>query len=802
VTPLLRFVLAVIAGLVIGLLLPMPQPESSAGLIALVGLSIIGWTAAGSSRTRASGERVVPVTGPRARSASPGAIVAGAVLLGLGLGVTGAWQASSDCRARIPDGARVAFRGAIASLGWPDASVELRVDAVSVDGAWQRCPGAIRMRPPRGAPIEPGRPVTASGRWYTFPPDSRWPSPPERAGFLAASSLEPGTGEGKALLRLRGGVQARLRELLPRRAAIAEALLLARREGLDAELKRQFAAAGLTHLLAISGTHVGLVAGVLLLLAGIARLPVPAAAAVSAAGAVAYVLFLGAPHAASRAALQLIALLLVRALQRPADPYTLLAASALVLVAVDPLAVLNAGFQLSYAGIFGLLEWRRPIAARLPDWLPRWASDGLAAGTAATLATAPIAALHFGIVAPIAIIANLVAVPLVAAAVPALGVILAAGAVWPAAGRLLGEGADAILAALDAVAAAAAAVPAGHATVARPAVLAALVGTALAILVARRTAGPETRSTRPHGRGFAEGSAVPLPQHAMRRVVAFACIAAALVAWPLAVRLAGDGAIRIHAIDVGQGDALAIRTPAGRWIVVDAGPRTPRFDAGRARVVPFLLDHGVRRIDLLVLSHPDADHIGGVEALFETFDVLAVVDPAIPTGKDMYLGTLTAARNEGSRWIAARAGRELRLDDVVLEFLAPSAETVDAPGEANDYSAVFRLSFGRFAALFLGDAPAAVENEIVAARGNGLVSHVLKVGHHGSRTSTGDSLLAAASPRVALVSVGLRNRYGHPDPGVVARLARRGVRILRTDRHGTVTVRASAGGEIELLTTR
>src|SRR5690606_16175665 len=168
----------------------------------------------------------------------------------------------------------------------------------------------------------------------------------------------------------------------------------------------------------------------------------------------------------------------------------------------------------------------------------------------------------------------------------------------------------------------------------------------------------------------------------LRRIAAVSTAAATLGAWPALVRRAGDGALEIHAIDVGQGDAIAIRTPAGQWILVDTGPRSDRFDAGRARVVPFLLEHGARTVDVLVLTHPDADHIGGAEAVFEALDVRVVVDPGIAAGKHMYLGTLAAGRAEGARWLAGREGRVLRIDDVELEFLAPTDASLDAPGEA------------------------------------------------------------------------------------------------------------------------
>jgi competence protein ComEC len=510
------------------------------------------------------------------------------------------------------------------------------------------------------------------------------------------------------------------------------------------------------------------------------------------------VLFLGAPHAAARAALQLLALTMVRSLQRPAEPLTLLAACGLVIAMADPLAPLDAGFQLSFAGIYGLIAWRRGLMARLPEAWPRWIRDSLAAGTAATLATSPIAALQFGTIAPIAIPANLLAVPLCGMAVPALAMALAVDAMSTTAAAFLAGGAAALLGGLRLTAAWAAAVPGGHAAVSRHEVLALLAAAAGAVLAVRslRTRDARTPSRRDGPTG-ARRQRVRL-----RRIAAAGTVAAVLCAWPPLVRRAGDGSVAIHAIDVGQGDALAIRTPAGRWILVDTGPRTDRFDAGRARVVPFLLEHGARTIDVLILTHPDADHIGGAEAVFEALDVRTVVDPAIAAGKPMYLATLTAGASERARWLAAREGRVLRIDDVDLEFLAPTDASLDAPGDANDYSVVFRLGFGRFGALFLGDAPVSVEEEIIGVRGRSVAADVLKVGHHGSATSTGDSLLAAVAPRAALLSVGLRNRYGHPNAGVMARLSRHGVRVLRTDRQGSLTVRARADGEFQLQTSR
>jgi competence protein ComEC len=204
----------------------------------------------------------------------------------------------------------------------------------------------------------------------------------------------------------------------------------------------------------------------------------------------------------------------------------------------------------------------------------------------------------------------------------------------------------------------------------------------------------------------------------------------------------------------------------------------------------------VQRLEALILTHPDADHIGGAAAVLESFDVDAVIDPGLPAGKDMYIDLLAAARSDRMRWIAGRAGIRFELDGVAFEFLYPERE-LDALRDANDNSVVFRLVFGSFTALFLGDAPSSVEEELVARHGTRMRTTVLKVGHHGSATSTSDALLAAARPTLALISVGERNRYGHPAPTVMRRLVLHEVRVLRTDELGHVIVRAQRDGSID-----
>jgi len=813
-TPIVRLTAAFIAGDIVGLRWPI----AGAGVALVV---VIVLLATGIGRSGTSWRLLTAVF----------------ALLGWAGGTQAAHREAADCRTRIGDGARIVAVAALDGMPEPGAAVLLHLESLEVDGRPSPCRGEVRARLPATASgLRAGGHIIVTGTWWSWPRRGVWPSPARYAGTLALRTVRStdtagsaGTGPGSAsrpaarsgiarspartnrelvaggdtsaetaadrhghpLIAARARALLRVRTLFPTEAPLAEALILAHRESLDTALREEFAASGLTHLLAISGTHVGILAAVVLLVARMLRLRQRASAIVAVVAAGLYVLFLGAPAAAARAALQGFTLLTSRMLQRPAEPVSLLAAAALLLVALDPLMPLDIGFQLSFAGVLGLVTFRRAAHRLMPAAVPRPIATAMAATLAASFTTTPIAAWHFGLVSWVGPLTNLVAAPLLALAVPALILVLVTGLLSAVVAAAFAGGAELLLRLLRATAHAGAVVPGGHAWVAADAVSAALIAAAVFLVVApaRRTrnSGPEETRTR-HAR--------------FRLAIRAGAAVVVLTCWPL-LQPAGDGAIEIHAIDVGQGDAFAIRSPRGRWILVDAGPASARFDAGRDRVVPYLLRRGARNVDVAVLTHPHADHVGGIGAVWRRIPVNTVVDPAVPVPSSIYLDLVADARQGGLRWVAGRSGREVRIDGVALQILSPDDDLLlDVPDDPNDFSVVFRLEYGRFAALFLGDAPRSVENRLVARHGSALASSLLKVGHHGSRTSTGDSLLDTVRPRVAIVPVGRRNRYGHPDPGVIDRLRRHGVQVVRTDESGSVVVRARSDGSLQVLAVR
>jgi competence protein ComEC len=776
--PLVVAALAVAAGIALGLMRPVPawggpllMPGALVGALGALALAV--------------GKGREPRAGRGARW--PLLLLAGAGLL-MGAGTRAG--ADRSCARWLPADAPLTVVGTVTSA----TAGQLRVLVDSVRIAADRLPcGAelpVRWRG-RGRPVHlsddiaPGARIEGVGRWWT-PPGSE-PGILRRPGALlldSAAVVAAGSG-APAAERLRQAGRDRVEALFGDQAALAASLLLAQRDGLDGDVRERFARAGLSHLLAISGLHVGLICGILLLTGSILRLGKRGAAVLAAVGTVGYVLMLGAPHSAIRAALQLVLLLAATMLQRPTRTEALIAAAALVLLLRDPGALLSPGFQLSFAGVIGLLVLRRPFLGLLGGAEPagrvgrawRWLADALATSTAATIATAPIVAWHFGHVAPVGIVANLVAIPLLSVTLPALAVSLAAGIVSTTAGAFLAGPGVLGLAALDRVAAVAATAP-GAAVPLHGATALLLTGALAAGYVASRRLG----SVRPGIRGGAWAAVAVL----------------VLVVAPL--RPSGD-AVEIHMIDVGQGDAIAVRTPAGRWILVDAGLAGRGYDTGERRVVPYLARRGARRLEGLVLTHPHLDHTGGAEAVIRSLRPRWVGDPGSPSPSAHYLGLLTVARVENMRWVGLRQGAGIAVDGVAVEFLHPEAVGALAD-DPNDLSVVMRVAYGDFTALLTGDATALVEERLMRRYGEELRVEVLKVGHHGSNTSTTETFLEAAGPAVALVSAGRGNRYGHPHRVVVDRLERSGARLLRTDVHGSIIVRANGRGTVHIQTER
>ncbi len=581
-------------------------------------------------------------------------------------------------------------------------------------------------------------------------------------------------GGGSLLVRTRAAAGARIDTLFGPEAPLVRALLIADQRAVDPALRDRFAAAGIVHMLSISGLHVAVIAAAVRLLFLALRLRPVAAAGATVAIVAVYIAVIGAPPPALRSAVMLGVSALSRSLQRPTSPWGALALGAAVPL-LSPRTAMDLGYQLSVLGMASLIAGgilaKRLIAPRLAGWRAHAAALALIS-TLATVASAPLVAWYFGRVSAIAPLTNVAATPVVALLQPVLFLTLALSiSPWPAAARFVAGAAHPLIVLFDAIARAGASAPGASVSVAPTLLTAALAGAAaVALLVA---------------------CASHFPTRAL--VAALAALAAALWAPDTLSRPKG---IELHVIDVGQGDAVAVRTPRGRWILTDAGRAWPGGDAGRSTVIPYLRRFG-GPVALFVLTHPHADHAGGAATLMRALRPAAYWDGAFAGTSDPYRASLVAADGAQVPWHRAHPGDTLALDGVVLRVLAPDSAWMATLTDPNAASVVTRIDYGAVRFLLTGDAERGEEERLVARYGDALRAVVLKVGHHGSRTSSTEALLTAVRPRVAIISVGAGNPYGHPDPEVLHALTRAGAAVLRTDEVGSIVIR-SDGRSVEV----
>jgi len=243
--------------------------------------------------------------------------------------------------------------------------------------------------------------------------------------------------------------------------------------------------------------------------------------------------------------------------------------------------------------------------------------------------------------------------------------------------------------------------------------------------------------------------------------------------------------LMVKMLDVGQGDAILIRT-AEQTVLIDSGDQDQQ-----AKLAGLLHKEGIDVIDKLIITHPHADHIGGTAILLREFKVRAVYDNGQSTTTKMYRDYLKTVRDQAIEYGHLKRGDELAFGDgVVFKVLSPTPDMVKAGGEMNGNSIVGQLLFGSFSLLLTGDVEAEGETALVKAYGSALKSDVLKAAHHGSKTSSSKAFLQAAAPAAVLISVGTDNAYGHPHKNILNRYEKQQMKIYRTDQNGTITLRS------------
>ncbi|OGU03361.1 MAG: DNA internalization-related competence protein ComEC/Rec2 [Gemmatimonadetes bacterium RBG_16_66_8] len=582
---------------------------------------------------------------------------------------------------------------------------------------------------------------------------------------------------------------------------IVAALVIGERTGVSADVSRRYARTGLIHVLSISGLHVGLVAGGayvvcrwllarsewLLLRANVPKL----CAGFMAIPALAYAGMAGFSVPTVRS---VVMVLLVGAgvlLDRQRDWLASLAGAALGISVLWPGSVFDISFQLSFASVLAIVlgmqrigrwwaawEERRLIRLRGRGWrLLRWAVGYCSVALCATVGTAPLAAWHFNVVSLVSLIANPLVVPLLGLVTVATG--LLAALVLPLSPRLaafLFAAVGGVVELADALVARLAALPGAAIHVVTPSLveIALLFGLLVAL--------------------FVVSSPVP------RRVLVAVCM----------LGLAVDGLfwcverwhraeLRLSFLSVGQGDSTVIEFPGAAVMVVDGGGLWGGFDIGERCIAPYLWRRKIAHVDVLVLTHPQLDHYGGLGFLARTFAPDALWWNGVPGSGQSFEAFRSVVESAGVPALAVRRGFRRVIGGVDVRVLSPGES---GAASLNDSSVTLRLQYGSTTVLLPGDLEAEGERRLVTVEREWLRSAVLKIPHHGSRTSSTSPFLDAVAPSWAVISAGYENRFGLPHRQTLEAYRARGVHVWRTDVHGAVIVRVRKDGAVRIDSTR
>lgn len=587
------------------------------------------------------------------------------------------------------------------------------------------------------------------------------------------------SARGRTLASLLGSAQKGVYQVLdrfhpPEQASFLKGVVFGYRGDISLDIKQSFIDTGTIHILAVSGSNVVVVALIFFSLGGLFRLSKRWVVAVTILGLLCYMFITGLSPSVIRATIMGIAILLGTLFERRTDIYNSLAAAALLMLLWDPKYLFDVGFQLSFAAVISIVYFYPKLESlirRIPERFEEikaidYVLKLFAVSFAAQLGTLPFTAYYFGRVSVVSLLANLVVVPVSGINVM-LGfatIALSYGSEWVA--RCYAELDGVLVTFLLGFVKAASKVP----------------------LAYYETAGVAASFPIFYYLGIGAVFSAARPRNLVKYII--------VVLVALNVFLYHDlisarrPSLVITALDVGQGDALFLEFPNRKRVLVDAGPKSFNYDAGERLVAPFLKRKGCESLDAIVVTHAHADHLGGVKYLLEHFHVGRLIQAGNAPASQLYNDIIATARQRHVDLRRVSMGQPLSIDTTARIFvLSPNAQR-DSARNLNNRSIVLKIVYGKTSFMLQGDAETEVEDDLLRRFGPLLASDVLKVGHHGSISSSSIPFLDRVRPAFAVISVGRNNKFGHPSPIVLSRFHQMGVQVERTDYDGAAVVRS------------
>lgn len=582
---------------------------------------------------------------------------------------------------------------------------------------------------------------------------------------------------GRLMSDLKESILEHFDRFLTRRSAgILAALILGEKGDIEDSTRSDFANTGVIHVLAVSGLHVGYVTLILMTIFGLLRLPYPITMGGVILGLLFYVGLTGAAPSVMRASIMASLIIVAGLLQRRSDILNLLASAAFIILLISPDQLMNIGFQLSFLAVLSIVtlfpvfkaiagRWIKPGSTPLGKTMTG-VTDLFLVSLAAQLGTLGVTIFYFHKIPIISLAANLIVVPLIGVIVATGMSFLILGSIFPLLGRLWAATLEGLIDFMLWFVNICAQVDWAYLTTRN---IDALELTLLLVGIFFIT--------------------IFKLETCLRAWVIMLLLWMGVNTWQ---SLLNPNELEVVMLDVGQGDALLVHTPQGQTVLIDAGLRFGGKDMGKDVIAPYLRYRNWSCIDLMVLTHPHNDHMGGAQYLIENMDVESILMPDVHYESYGYQKLRESIEERDIPTRAVFAGHlDSTLKPLYFRVTGPKIYSEHTqPANLNDVSLVLQMFYGETSLLLTGDAEENVEEDQIVL-GHLLRSDIIKAPHHGSKTSSTLPYIYLVKPEVCLISLGTKNKFRHPSPVTLEKYAGMGAQILRTDQEGAIIYRSN-----------
>lgn len=556
-------------------------------------------------------------------------------------------------------------------------------------------------------------------------------------------------------------------------AGLLRGLILADRKSIEYEIKNQFVNAGVVHVLSVSGLHVGYI--VLIFIFAFGRFSISVRYLLTVFGLLFYLVITGADAPVFRSTVMVLIVLAAPALGRDYNSMNALALSAFVILLINPNELFNPSFQLSFSAILSLIILFPPINSwvknlNLNSKSIKWLLIFLGSSLAAQIGTLPFTLTYFHRLSVTALLANFIVIP-ISGMIVGLGILtLLVGSLSTLVGTILASSNELLTYLMYWFVGLMGSEKYSYLMISQFTVYDAIVFYLILVLIFYfliKYENPIAKIT----------------------ALIFSLILSVFLMQVDNYTLMPKNLLSVMVIDVGQGDSFLIKFPNGKTALIDAGNKTSYFDNGERVILPLLDKLDIDTVDYGFVSHVDSDHYGGFEALIKYGRIKLIYKPRLDSlsRTDLDFEKYLRHRHCPFRYYAKET---LRIGNSRIYVLNDTINNYFGALKSNDKSGMLKLVFGHTSFLFTGDAGILVEDKYKNQYGSFLKSDVLKVGHHGSKSSTGEKFLQSVNPRYAIISAGVANKFGHPDKLILDRLADHHIKILRTDIDGAILLQS------------